>query len=144
MPWHAWLQLGPKPFSALPKYIAHFTVGIIPFVVNELTRAVNPIKLREMMAAGCRVVSTALPEVAKYAGGESAAGVVHVVRSQEEFVMAVTKCLATPQTLDQRRSLSDQMSIETWGHKVDEILAVIGEESLTTDSTDGTDGNTCG
>jgi glycosyltransferase involved in cell wall biosynthesis len=52
---------GPKPFTELPAHIARFTVGIIPFVVNDLTRAVNPIKLREMLAAGCPVVSTAMP-----------------------------------------------------------------------------------
>jgi len=57
---------GPKPFSELPFYISSFTVGIIPFVVNDLTRSVNPIKLREMLSAGCPVVSTALPEVARY------------------------------------------------------------------------------
>jgi hypothetical protein len=60
--------LGPKAFAELPAYAAHFSVGIIPFVVNELTRAVNPIKLREMLSAGCPVVSTALPEVERYAG----------------------------------------------------------------------------
>ncbi len=58
--------LGPKPFSELPDYVAGFTVGIIPFVVNDLTRSVNPIKLREMLSAGCPVVSTDLPEVARY------------------------------------------------------------------------------
>ena len=57
--------LGPRPFRELPAYIASFRVGIIPFAVNELTKAVNPIKLREMLAAGCPVVSTALPEVAR-------------------------------------------------------------------------------
>ncbi len=59
-------RLGPKSFAELPAYVAHFDVGIIPFVVNDLTRAVNPIKLREMLAAGVPVVSTALPEVENY------------------------------------------------------------------------------
>jgi hypothetical protein len=58
--------LGPKPFQELPSYLAHFSIGLIPFVVNDLTKAVNPIKLREMLAAGVPVVSTALPEVENY------------------------------------------------------------------------------
>ena len=83
--------LGPKPFSALPAYVRHFSVGVIPFVVNELTRAVNPIKLREMMAAGCPVVSTALPEVERYAGDDVAIG-----HDRDEFVAHVSRFLRDP------------------------------------------------
>jgi glycosyltransferase involved in cell wall biosynthesis len=64
--------LGPKPFAELPAYVVHFDVGIIPFIVNDLTRAVNPIKLREMLAAGCPVVSTDLPEVERLGGAQTA------------------------------------------------------------------------
>jgi glycosyltransferase involved in cell wall biosynthesis len=66
--------LGPRPFADLPSYVAHFSAGIIPFAVNGLTRAVNPIKLREMLSAGCPVVSTALPEVERYAAVEDGRG----------------------------------------------------------------------
>ena len=117
--------LGPKPFSELPQYIAHFMVGIIPFVVNELTRAVNPIKLREMLAAGCPVVSSALPEVERMVQRK---GVV-VSGSQEEFVAAVKWFLANPLSCEQRMALSDSMASESWSAKVDQILAAIGEES---------------
>ncbi|MBI5248136.1 MAG: glycosyltransferase [Desulfomonile tiedjei] len=53
--------LGPRPFSALPAYVQHASVGIIPFDVSNcgaLVHAVNPIKLYEYMAAGLPVVST--------------------------------------------------------------------------------------
>ena len=63
--------LGPKLFDELPSYVAHFDVGIIPFVVNDLTKAVNPIKLREMLAAGCPVVSTDLEEVRGWGAPET-------------------------------------------------------------------------
>ena len=55
--------LGQKPYAALPAYAARFDVALVPFVLNELTRAVNPIKLREYLSAGLPVVSTALPEI---------------------------------------------------------------------------------
>ena len=35
-----------------------FDVALCPFVLNELTRNVNPIKLREYLSAGLPVVST--------------------------------------------------------------------------------------
>jgi len=59
--------LGPKPYGELPAWCRGFDVGLIPFKLNPLTHAVNPIKLREYLAAGLPVVSTPLPEVARYA-----------------------------------------------------------------------------
>ena len=61
--------LGPKPYGELPAWCRGFDVGLIPFKLNPLTHAVNPIKLREYLAAGLPVVSTPLPEVERYAQG---------------------------------------------------------------------------
>ncbi len=113
---------GPRPFRELPRYIAHFDVGLIPFVVNDLTRAVNPIKLREMLAAGCPVVSTALPEVARYAGDKLPEDAVRTATTHREFIDFVTQRLAKPFTARQRRSLSETMTTETWERKVNEIV----------------------
>ncbi len=115
--------LGPRPFSELPRYVARFAVGIIPFVVNELTVAVNPIKLREMMAAGCPVVSSAMPEVAKYA--DLVRQTVVVARDRDEFVDAVKARLAQAPDVTERRRLSERMRDETWEAKVAQILAVL-------------------
>jgi glycosyltransferase involved in cell wall biosynthesis len=113
--------LGPKPFAELPSHIARFTVGVIPFVVNDLTRAVNPIKLREMLAAGCPVVSSALPEVEKF----EKRGSVFVAHNADEFVAMVREAIAHPLTTEQRLALSDSMASETWAGKVEEILKLV-------------------
>ena len=52
-------SLGRKPYASLPSYCKGMSVGLIPFAVNELTKAVDPIKLREYLSAGLPVVSTA-------------------------------------------------------------------------------------
>ncbi|MDA0323841.1 MAG: glycosyltransferase [Verrucomicrobia bacterium] len=125
--------LGARRFAELPRYIAHFAIGIIPFVVNELTFAVNPVKLREMMAAGCPVVSTALPEVERYAGTASLAkgerGGVRVVADEIEFFEAVRNWLEAPATLSERETISKHVAAETWEAKTGEILHLI--EALT-------------
>ena len=51
-----------KPYHQLPGYVASFTVGLAPFVKSEMTRAVNPVKVYEYLAAGVPVVATPLPE----------------------------------------------------------------------------------
>jgi len=55
--------VGAQPYQALPSLLAQATVGIIPFLINDLIKATNPIKLYEYLAAGLPVVSTPMPEV---------------------------------------------------------------------------------
>lgn len=120
--------LGPRPFEELPAYIAHFDVGIIPFLVNELTRAVNPIKLREMLAAGCPVVSTALPEVEPYARethDNDAESFVDVATDADAFIGALRRRTETPSTDVFRRRISDSVAHETWEQKTREIVKVV-------------------
>lgn len=58
--------LGHRPYEQLPAYCAAFDLAILPFRRTELTRNVNPVKLREYLAAGLAVVSTPLPEAQRY------------------------------------------------------------------------------
>jgi glycosyltransferase involved in cell wall biosynthesis len=60
--------LGQLPYSALPQYARYFDVGLIPFVLNDLTKAVNPLKLMEYYAIGIPVISTRLPDIADAPG----------------------------------------------------------------------------
>ncbi|MDP3149542.1 MAG: glycosyltransferase [Ignavibacteria bacterium] len=58
--------LGKVPYTELPSYASNFDVGIIPFKINELTAAVNPLKLIEYLALGLPVVTTPMCEVEKF------------------------------------------------------------------------------
>lgn len=40
----------------LPAFLRHFSVGIIPFVKNDFTRGIYPLKINEYLAAGLPVV----------------------------------------------------------------------------------------
>ena len=72
--------LGRRPYEELPRYCKAFSVGVMPFALNELTTNVNPIKMREYLSAGLPVVSTDLPEVRGYSEW------VRVARSPDEFL----------------------------------------------------------
>ncbi len=114
--------LGPRPFADLPSYLAHFDLGLIPFVINDLTLSVNPIKLREMIAAGCPVVSTALPEVSRLAEDLPE---VEVADEVEAFAASINHLLSRPLDADSRRKLSERVAEETWKDKVRQILALL-------------------
>jgi glycosyltransferase involved in cell wall biosynthesis len=60
--------LGQLPYSALPQYARYFDVGLIPFVMNDLTKAVNPLKLMEYYVIGIPVISTRLPDIVDVPG----------------------------------------------------------------------------
>ena len=55
--------LGPKQQKEAPAYLQHSKIGLIPFYLNELTEAVNPIKYYEYLASGLPVVAPRLREL---------------------------------------------------------------------------------
>lgn len=57
------LFCGKKPYDELPNFLGKMDVCIIPFKRDNLTQYVNPIKLKEYLAAGRPVVSTPMPEL---------------------------------------------------------------------------------
>jgi hypothetical protein len=109
--------LGRRPYQSLPGYCRHWDIGLIPFKLNELTIAVNPIKLREYLAAGLPVVSTPLPEVRLYQKN------VEIVNSSKEFVGAVEKCLNASEPDRMRRSTA--MMSESWPWKIAQICKAL-------------------
>jgi glycosyltransferase involved in cell wall biosynthesis len=56
--------LGQKPYVELPRYVAAFDVGLIPYVSNAHTRSCFPLKVYEYLAAGKPAVASGLPELA--------------------------------------------------------------------------------
>jgi glycosyltransferase involved in cell wall biosynthesis len=106
--------LGRRPYDQLPRYCKAFSVGVMPFVLNELTSNVNPIKMREYLSAGLPVVSTDLPEVRGYS--ES----VRVAHSPDDFVSACEEAIAADDAVMRRRR-SEAMAGESWESKVAEL-----------------------
>jgi len=106
--------LGQKPYDLLPAYCRGFDVGVIPFRTNDLTLRANPLKLREYLAAGLPVVSTPLPEVARYRS------LVHLAEGEDDFTRAITAALGERSpALDRARVQA--MESESWESRVAEI-----------------------
>jgi len=109
--------LGKKDYSTLPAYCKGFNVAILPFTVNPLTIAANPLKLREYLAAGLPVVSTAIPEA------ERLSGLIKIANNSEEFLRHLDDCLMRNQSGPQM-SVSSAMDEEAWEVKVREMCAI--------------------
>jgi glycosyltransferase involved in cell wall biosynthesis len=113
--------LGRKPYADLPAYCRQFDVGLIPFKINELTKAVNPIKLREYLAAGLPVVSTPMPEAL------ACAEEVGLVDSPEGFLRAVEQSLPRVAFAAKRAERAARMAGQTWAGKLRVIAQVLSD-----------------
>jgi glycosyltransferase involved in cell wall biosynthesis len=111
--------LGQRSYETLPGYVKAFDVAILPLVMNELTIAANPLKLREYLAAGLPVVSTAIPEAAR---------LNHIVRighSKFEFLNHVSAILESGPTGPQM-SISSHVDSESLDRKVEQLSQIVG------------------
>jgi glycosyltransferase involved in cell wall biosynthesis len=112
------LFTGRVPYGQLPGYCRGFDVAVIPFLMNELTLHVNPIKLLEYLGAGLPVVSTALPEVRSYEPH------VRIAESPEAFVAACEEAMVNDSP-EQRRLRAQTVAGEGWDRRVEEISELV-------------------
>lgn len=110
--------LGRKDYQQLPAYCKGFDIAVLPFAINELTVAANPLKLREYLAAGLPVVSTAIPEA------ERLGSLIRIGHTREEFLQHLDDLLAQGQC-GPRLAISRQMDCESWDSKVAELSRLV-------------------
>jgi len=109
---------GRRPYDTLPGYARAFDVALLPFVINDLTLAANPLKLREYLAAGLPVVATPLPEV------ERLGDLVRTATTPEEFLAEVEGLLARGRR-GPSLAESAKMDGESWDGKMEELSRLL-------------------
>lgn len=109
--------LGQVDYADLPAYASASDVLIIPFKINDWTKNINPIKLKEYLATGKPVVSTAIPEALQWSN------LICVASDKEEFARLVDAS-AGDSAEDRERRLAHVSGL-TWEARVDEISSVI-------------------
>jgi len=112
--------LGRKPYGTLPAYCRGFDAAIIPFRIDALTLRSNPLKMREYLAAGLPVVSTPLPEVARYSH------LLHQALAPADFLIALERALAERSPADVRRRM-EAMRSESWEARTEEMCALLDQ-----------------
>lgn len=111
---------GEIPHTELPRLLKNFDVGIIPFKVNTLTQAVNPVKLYEYLAAGLPVVCTNLAEVWNL-------GHLDVMSSKSsiDFLENVEKALIVANDPQKVILRQDWAKLNSWEARAKSFLAIL-------------------
>lgn len=110
---------GHVPRESLPNFMSVFDVAIIPFLQNNFTKAMCPLKYLEYCAVGKPVVSTPIPEVEK---GPCSIGACH-----EDFIEKIHKELETKQHPTKIAARKKYAEMNSWSNvlkPMDEIFGV--------------------
>jgi glycosyltransferase involved in cell wall biosynthesis len=107
--------LGPKPYSELPTWLAGMDVLTLPYVMDEMIRQSNPLKLRECLATGKPTVSVEVPEARDYEPH------VHVAKNHEEFLTGIKKSLDETSESSSRLMRQQTVQYQTWDVRADQL-----------------------
>ena len=112
--------LGPKKYAELPAYLQQSRVGIIPFHLNELTEAVNPIKYYEYLAGGLPVVAPPMRELTVMKGP------LLTYNNEDEFCAALQDALAGRE--GEKEQLTGFAARHTWRNRFSDIMQIIEDK----------------
>jgi len=115
--------VGPRPHEELPAILQRFDVGLMPFLINDFTRPLTPLKLYEYLAAGVPVVSTDLPNL------DSFRSLIRLVPNEvAAFEAAIARELAEDRAVTAAR-LREAARAFTWPRINSEyVIPVLREE----------------
>lgn len=100
---------GPVPYEQLPAIVKGWDACMLLYVLNELTSAIQPLKLKEYLATGKAVLATPIPEAVKLKD------YLFVCADVDEFVACYEKSIAKNVSLDIRKK--ELLNRESWLQK---------------------------
>ncbi|HMQ49684.1 MAG TPA: glycosyltransferase [Saprospiraceae bacterium] len=108
--------LGSKPTAELSHFISSFDAGLIPFVKNDLTAGIYPLKVNEYLALGKPVVATNFSDLSDF---ES---IISIAPDAKTFLALLEKELTT----DSADKAAERMRLaqkNSWSNRAAEFAA---------------------
>ena len=99
--------IGSKPYIQLSQYAAFYDIAILPFIINDITKSVSPVKIFEYMAQQKPVVTYALPECLKYKS-------CLIANTEQEFINHVNEAMTLRFDTDYCDLLKQEALENTW------------------------------
>lgn len=105
-------------YENIPDILSYFDVGIIPFVINEITLSTSPVKAYEYLAGGKEVVSTTLPEVELISKD-------FVAHNQVEFGQKIEDALSKRRTSGRVEYLKRLADKNSWNKRITTVTKAL-------------------
>ena len=114
---------GEVPFAELPRRLARLTAAIIPFRLNPLIEATDPIKAYEYLACGLPVVASKMPELERFGD------LVSFYSTPADFVAQLDRAIlpGSGAMLERRRVF---IAGETWEARGAQLAELAGKLSI--------------
>ena len=116
--------LGSRDYTQLRDYARLCDVMMIPFLLNEITRATNPVKLFEYMALHKPIVATDMDECRRYRS-------VLIGRSRAEFLAQLERALSLREDETYLTLLDSEARANDWSAKARAVTAALRQDEET-------------
>lgn len=107
--------IGPKPYDEVGNILYNMDITVMPFVVNDLIKAVNPVKIYEYLALGKPVISVRYNETEKFRD------FVYLYDNYKEFMKCID--IANANKFDLKRI--EFAKENTWEQRVEQLIKLI-------------------
>lgn len=114
-------MIGKVSYENLPLSIKNADIFILPYKINELTKNINPLKLKEYLATSRVTISTRLPEV------EALSEHLFIADSATDFIHLIHKYMNGSLEYDLNKTIEFITGSETWKSKNFLLNTIIDE-----------------
>jgi GT2 family glycosyltransferase/glycosyltransferase involved in cell wall biosynthesis len=113
--------LGNKPYAEIPAYLHGFDACVIPFLLNQVTKATDPVKLYEYFSLGKPVIATDMKELGQ------CGDLIYIGHSAEDFAAEVDQAVMekSPDLVQRRIEFA---KANTWASRVDQIDGAVRKQ----------------
>ncbi len=113
--------MGPRDYKVLKNYARCADVLMIPFLINNITRATSPVKIFEYMALKKPIVTTDMNECRKYSS-------VLIGKTHEEFLSQLERALRLSGDTEYAALLEREAKANDWREKAAAIIDMLRED----------------
>lgn len=111
---------GPVSYEELPAILAGWNICMLPYKVNDLTNAIQPLKLKEYLATGREVVSTPIQET------KMMSSMIHLAMTDKGWCQVISSLL-NAKTNSDKEKIRKLLRDENWAHKASLFTDYINE-----------------